>query len=229
MQLGNILQGAVQASGTAGRIENGFDLLPDVTFVATNIYQPVADSSRYHALPARREPVAHLGSIPFVDAIDENLERHVGHSRIEPNDFAHFPREVQIILTPTPIPAPQPRDALGGGQPALALVQADHRGAAPQQIPDPIFEQRKVDGFGDEVGRASHERLIDGLVIVQASHHQDRYLCSTGSLAQLLAGGKPIHLGHHHIQRDEIGTKLLENVERLPTVLGLFDAKAGLL
>ena len=75
------------------------------------------------------------------------------------------------------------------------------------------LELLDLEGLAQEVGRAEPHRLDDGarLAVAREHHHRD----VGHPLLQLAQGLEAVHAREHHVERDQIGARLVEGAQRL--------------
>jgi len=84
-----------------------------------------------------------------------------------------------------------------------------------------------LERLGDVVDRSELEplHLLDG--VGQRGHEDDRDIPSLRTLLEPLAGGEPVHVGHEHVEQDQIGLDILELLQGALPILGDRDLETA--
>ncbi len=80
-----------------------------------------------------------------------------------------------------------------------------------------------LEGFGDVIDGAERKALDLIGRGGQRGHEDNGNISGGDTLFEQAAGGKPIHLRHHHVEQDKIGSDILGLLERALTILGNRD------
>ena len=115
------------------------------------------------------------------------------------------------------------RDPLRLSKPPLADNEISKRLMRAQQITHPVRQHRPIDRLVDKIGGSDPIGSLDRVDIVERRGHQHRRVAPARQCADRLAHLKAAHLGHHHIEDDEIGPVLVESLQRRRAVFRLHD------
>ena len=116
-----------------------------------------------------------------------------------------------------------PSDPLRLSKPPLADNEISQRLMRAQQIAHPVRQHRPIDRLVDKIGGPDPIGSLDRVDIVERRGHQHRRVAPARQCADRLAHLKAAHLGHHHIEDDEIGPVLVESLQRRRAVFRLHD------
>ena len=101
------------------------------------------------------------------------------------------------------------------------------RTAAEQGL-DSAEQDARFDRLRDVVVRPSIEPGNLGVVLRPCRQEGDDGVLGVGVVANLHAGLHAIHLGHHHVEQDEVRVPIRGNLDGLDTIGRRFDLKAPL-
>ena len=128
-----------------------------------------------------------------------------------------------------PFPVAETRNLLGENQPFLVQAQFPGCPGGTEHVADPVTEDGRVEGFGDEIGGANLEGAMNHRRIVTAGHHQRRQVFTAGELPQGAAGGETVHPRQVDIEEHRRRRPGLELHQRRLAARRLDDAETGFL
>ena len=133
----------------------------------------------------------------------QQVRQRRGWIGLAPEEGGSIVRPLQLVVVGCPDPETQAGNAL---RCCLALAHTAHLAvqfAAAQGIAHPLRQQRKIDGFGDEVGGPGVEGALDRFKVFAARQHDDG--CGVAiQLPDQRTGLEAIHAGHLHVHQHQI-------------------------